>query len=205
MFSSYDRLAEVYLEAPDTLWARYREDWEASPLCKDLERKLRGSIIPPATNKIVCFSLDHFATYARELDEPKDFEERSWRAATQHAAALTMAKILKEKTGNEIKLIAQEPEYDADTIRILKKEGFEIVTGFGALAFTMVDENTLVFTTAPNIPVKQVVTDLANPAIMIWDVARPLEEDNDIWNLKTREIMDPARNVIIGRYDSYRP
>lgn len=150
---------------------------------------IKEAAIPLSTNKIVCFGLGNFATFAWELKEPVPQATRTsepwWkynkrRMVTQHAAALTIRKALQEKRG-KIELIAQEPDYDEDTVRILEKEGFEIVKGLGALGFTRVDDNTLVFSIDNDIPVKQVVADIAKPAAMIWNSPDPAYKDDWKW------------------------
>jgi len=60
---------------------------------------------------------------------------------------------------------------------LLSAQGIDVVGGRGSLAFTHVDENTLVFSCGPNIPVKQVVADIAKPAAMIWDSVTPAAEE----------------------------
>ncbi|KAK7750084.1 hypothetical protein SLS62_007952 [Diatrype stigma] len=188
---NYKPLAEAYVEAPDTLWEEHKKNWEASALCKTIEQKIRDSAISPAASKIVCFGLGIFATLAEELREPIPranltsepvWKYRTRRMVTQHAAALTMQKVLQETRG-KVELIAQEPDYDADTMRILEKEGFEVIKGHGARGFTRVDENTLVFTVDNDAPVKQVVADIASPAAMIWTPPKPLRADEDDWEL----------------------
>jgi SRR1 domain len=101
---------------------------------------------------------------------------------TQHAAALTMAAVLGQRLGiDPLPILAQDPIYSLVAKRLLKEEGIEVVGGRGSLAFTHVDENTLVFSCNSNIPVKQVVADIAKPAAMIWNRVRPAVDESTQW------------------------
>lgn len=44
-----------------------------------------------------------------------------------------------------------------------------------------VDSNTLVFSVSPNVPVKQIVTDVQRPGGMIWDTVKSEGEESTKW------------------------
>ncbi|KIH93036.1 hypothetical protein SPBR_02633 [Sporothrix brasiliensis 5110] len=61
---------------------------------------------------------------------------------------------------------AQDPAYDAADRAVLAMEGVSVLEDpYGFLA---VDETTVVISVAPSVPVRQIVTDIARPAAMIW-------------------------------------
>lgn len=91
----------------------------------------------------------------------------------QHAAALTMAEEARRHCctsgsgADAIRLVAQDPQYKDDTKHFLKGLGFEIVGDHGAGGFAEVDDDTIVFSAWAPVPVKQIVADLARPAVFI--------------------------------------
>ena len=167
-----------------TAWDEARRNWTQSAACKDLTAILSTST-PKVITRIVCFGLgslegspDHSS-----LDVPADCDGLPRRSAmTQHAAALTMASVLGERLGTgPLSILAQDPAYSLVAKQLLMDVGIEVVGGHGSLAFTHVDEDTLVFSCNPNIPVKQVVADIARPAVMIWNRVAPATEEKTEW------------------------
>ena len=170
-------------------WDEARRNWTQSAVCSELTAILgRSTSIPKATRRIVCFGLgsleglpDHSS-----LDVPADCDGLPRRSAmTQHAAALTMAGVLGERLGTDpLPILAQDPAYSLVAKQLLIDVGIEVVGGRGSLAFTHVDEGTVVFSCHPNIPVKQVVADIARPAVMIWNRVAPAAEEKTQWVVK---------------------
>jgi hypothetical protein len=92
----------------------------------------------------------------------------SCRSAAQYALLLTIQKLLQEadQIHSKIPCYAQDPVYtDPDKI-VLKESGIEVVEDpRGSLEM---DDDSIVFSCAPNVPVKQIVTDIARRVILIW-------------------------------------
>ncbi|KAI0008993.1 hypothetical protein F4779DRAFT_641211 [Xylariaceae sp. FL0662B] len=149
------------------LFEQQGDIWRAGTTCAQLKAFIAKASIPHGVNKIICFDL---GSLDRRHDD-NHFESIS-PSIEQHTAALTMAQALREKFGGEVELVAQDPTYNPSTRQILQVSGFRVVDGFGSLAFTEVDEKCLVFSSAPNVPVKEIVADIARPAVMIWDTVR---------------------------------
>jgi hypothetical protein len=180
-----------HLDTPDdelkAAWDEARRNWEQSPLCRDLLETLSNVKCPPNVTKLVCFglgSLDGSHDFCI-LEETAKCDGLPLRAAmTQHAAALTMAKVFGEQIGTgPLHVVAQDPAYSPAARRLLTNEGFEVIDGIGCLGFTFVDENSIVFSVHPDVPVKQIVADLARPAGMVWDPVRPAEEERTEWEV----------------------
>ncbi|KAF6825737.1 hypothetical protein CPLU01_10092 [Colletotrichum plurivorum] len=76
-----------------------------------------------------------------------------------------MAKLLAQRSGQDVQCFAQDPIYSPQCIEYLQSRGFEILDG--VRGFIEVDSTSLVFTASPNFPVKQVITDLARPAVIV--------------------------------------
>lgn len=146
-----------------------KQEWESSDPCRLLKQTLASGPLPKSITKIVCFGLGPLTP----------LNERSQRVHTQHAAALTMAHAIKERTGCNVQVYSQEPAYTRICEQVLGPHDITILDG--VKGFLEVDSSTLVFTVAPNVPVKQIVADLAKPAIMIWDSVEPVGEETTEW------------------------
>lgn len=98
------------------------------------------------------------------------------RALIQHAAIRTIADALKKQNGGlEIECYAQDPENDQDVaIQFLRTIGITSLSD--PKAFLEIDENTFVVSVCPNIPVRQIVCDIARPRVMLWDIVKKKED-----------------------------
>lgn len=185
------RVDQRHLDTPyDELkaaWDESRYNWEQSPLCRDMLSALSKVKCPRNVTKLVCFglgSLDGSHDFCI-LDEVADFDGLPLRAAmTQHAAAFTFAKVLGEQVGTgPLRIIAQDPAYSPNARKLLADEGVEVVGGIGCLGFTLVDDDSIVFSVHPDVPVKQIIADMARPAGMIWDPVRAAEDEKTEWEV----------------------
>jgi SRR1 len=87
--------------------------------------------------------------------------------AVQHALALTVSKALTEKQGTgSVSCFAQDPAYNAIDKSILGELGIEVLDDPDG--FIAVDDASIVISIAPDVPVKQIISDLAKPAAIIW-------------------------------------
>ncbi|KAK1998438.1 hypothetical protein LX36DRAFT_681006 [Colletotrichum falcatum] len=158
----------------------HEETWEASPQCHELKDILSLVPIPNVINKIICFGLGDLAL---DSDDDKDVplcsEHTEIRIHTQHAAVLTLAKVLGDRTGRKIRCYAQDPAYTQASIDFLKSRDIMVLSD--PQGFLDVDEHTLVFSIAPTVPVKQIVADLARPAIILWDIQEASEMGPGVW------------------------
>ncbi|KAK4190876.1 hypothetical protein QBC35DRAFT_471252 [Podospora australis] len=111
-------------------------------------------------------------------------DEGGTRNARQHAVVLSLRQFLKDKQQRLIlPCLIQDPEYmDWDRQLLQDQDGMVIVDD--PEGFLEVDDQTLVFAIAPNVPVRQVIADIARPGIMIWDRIvpnlRPFDPDGSI-------------------------
>jgi hypothetical protein len=180
----------TYLELK-TAWGDASYNWTESAGCRDLTTILAKSISIPSANKIVCFGLGGLSDPSAgpeglvKLARGDGLPRRA--AMTQHAAAITMAAVLGKRFGTDpLPIIVQDPDYTLADKKLLAEVGIEVVDGCGSLAFTHVDDKSVVLSIHPNIPVKQVVADIARPAVMIWNRVQPVEEEKteykiDLW------------------------
>ncbi|KAH6986524.1 hypothetical protein BKA56DRAFT_430017, partial [Ilyonectria sp. MPI-CAGE-AT-0026] len=157
------------VEETNEAFIKYKQEWESSEPCRILKHTLASGPLPKSITKIVCFGLGPLTP----------LNDRSQRVHTQHAAALTMAHAIKERTGCTVQIYSQEPAYTRICEQVLGPHGITILTG--VQGFLEVDNSTVVFSVAPNVPVKQIVVDLARPAIMVWDNVESVEEERRVW------------------------
>lgn len=160
------------VEAVQTSFEEYERAWLRSQTCQSLTMMLSSVPLPKEVTKVVCFGLG-------ELFPER--EPSNSRRCTQLAAALTMARVLNQRTGRSIRCYSQEPRYSQVCRKVLGRLGFTVLDG--AKGFLEVDNSTLVFTSCPDVPVKQIVTELARPAVIIWNTAVPVEEERTEWEL----------------------
>lgn len=86
---------------------------------------------------------------------------------SQHSIALTIAQICCGSAENEVQLLAQDPDYTDKAKEMLGKNGFSIVGEFGAGGFAEIDDNSVVFSAFVEAPLKQIIADIARPALII--------------------------------------
>ncbi|ORY60059.1 uncharacterized protein BCR38DRAFT_488248 [Pseudomassariella vexata] len=167
------------------LAAQYHEvkkAWNISMVClelRDLLEKLRipgGKDGKKGISKLICFGLG-----TMEEDFVDKLDPKPWRSMTQHAALMTIVDLLEERQGHRIPIVAQDPWYTEDTRDILECDNVDVAEGYGSLAFTQIDSQTLVYSVNPSVPVKQIIADIARPAIMICNRIKPRSEEKTEW------------------------
>ncbi|RDW87107.1 uncharacterized protein DSM5745_03749 [Aspergillus mulundensis] len=91
-----------------------------------------------------------------------------------------------EETGTqtEIKCYAQDPAYNDTDQALLRSIGIQPLDD--PKGFLAIDEETLVFSVSPNVPVKQIVADVQWPGAMLWNTVCAEERDSK-WEKKVRD------------------
>ncbi|KIE03590.1 hypothetical protein MAJ_00121, partial [Metarhizium majus ARSEF 297] len=148
--------------------------WEQGKDWADLKERIRPhlSTLPMTIDKIIGFGLGVLTMEASCNDDD------GWvkRCSEQHALMLTLAKMLQEHTGNSVKCFAQDPAYSNTCKDILGKRDVDIV--HGDTGFLLVDENSIVLSISPNVPVRQVIADLTRPAMMVCNmISKPTRSE----------------------------
>jgi hypothetical protein len=109
-------------------------------------------------NKVVAFANASIASKATGCHG----EDRASNAAYQHALMLTLIDHFNVSRNS----FAQDPAYADTDQQTLLQYGVEVVDD--PVGFLQADDNTAVISISPDIAVKQVLCDLARPAILIW-------------------------------------
>lgn len=160
-----------------------RNLWEASEACQELKSTIASLSIHHPICKIIAFACGSMTYFI-----PRD-KRQSRRSTFQHALILTLKDILDErrktetndgfvKEGNDneagnIKCFAQDPDYSDIDRAVLEEHGITVLDD--PRAFIEVDDSSVVFSCAADAPVKEIVSEIARPAMMIWD--RVVESD----------------------------
>jgi hypothetical protein len=97
---------------------------------------------------------------------------------------ILVAKEHEEKEDDEIKCYAQDPAYSEADLSLLHSIGIQPLDD--PKGFLEIDEETLVFSVSPNVPVKQIVADVQWPGAMIWNTVAE-EEREARWEKKIRD------------------
>ncbi|PYH28447.1 SRR1 family protein [Aspergillus neoniger CBS 115656] len=154
--------------------------WTDSALYKNMLATLRKlPTIKRPVSKIIAFGCNSITNL--RLD--KFTRERS---AYQHAFLLMLRRILQEMawTPTEIEILLQDSAYTKLDRKILGDCGMTVLES--PKAFLLVDDESFIFSYAPDVPVRQAVMDLAMPVGMVWDavVAEGMSLDTrDPWDI----------------------
>ncbi|KAJ5757611.1 uncharacterized protein N7511_006305 [Penicillium nucicola] len=149
------------------------QEWKDSQTCYDFRKLLSTFAKDHQIDKIVGFALGSMSYLDKGQGDEKTYHCR--RSASQHALQLTIKDWLFERNRGSagsgsgsggIASYVQDPWYTAIDKGILTKAGLEVIDD--PRAWLEVDEQSVVLSIAPNVPVKEILADLARPAIFIW-------------------------------------
>ncbi|KAI1325476.1 hypothetical protein F5Y16DRAFT_401327 [Xylariaceae sp. FL0255] len=130
--------------------------WRQSRPFQYFAQKFRSLLYGKNITKITCFALGDFTRWAanmERLDEISEEVEHLKRCMRLHIFASSMADI--------------DPSYHYRFRDILEENGFKVVGPHGTEGFAEIDDETLVFSAGMNYPVKQIIAEIARPAIII--------------------------------------
>ncbi|KAJ5713188.1 uncharacterized protein N7483_010369 [Penicillium malachiteum] len=152
---------------PDEVSGYFKEDldaWNKTEMCSNVKRILNSAAKHLEIKKVVAVSLDSVSRY-REW-------EREWkqegRNGYQHGLALTLRDWVKEKnSGADVPCFLQDPAYLDPDKEVLPEYGFQIVDD--PEAWLEMDDFSVVISISSNVPTKEIIADLARPAVVICD------------------------------------
>lgn len=173
VYTTHDDQSKVTLSELQETYRAHHESWQASETCASLKAAFEN--IPASAlasiRKIIGFGLGSI-TQGIEYGEHGG-EDAVQRSCGQHAAINTMAEILRQKCGrreDDLVCYVQDPAYKAVDRALLSDLGITPLDD--PKGFIEVDDNTFVFSVGPNVCVKQIVVDVAEPAAMMWDTVK---------------------------------
>jgi hypothetical protein len=138
-------------------------EWNESQACNKLKSFLTSLANDHKINKAVGFALGGFS---RDYGQKDDFPSLH-RAASQHGLLLTLRDWIQERDGShDISCYAQDPVYNSMDKRVLSEAGVEVIDD--PRGWLEVDEQSLMISVAPNVPIKEIIADIARPAAIVW-------------------------------------
>ena len=125
-----------------------QQAWNASKSCEQLTTILRREL-RRGVNKIVAFDLCSLSV------------EKSEVAQYQHAMLAT----LQQHFG--VECFAQDSSYLSEDRRLLASQNIKMIPD--PEGWLKLDDNSVLVTHLPNMPVKAITVDIARPAVIIWN------------------------------------
>ncbi|KAJ5246610.1 hypothetical protein N7468_001593, partial [Penicillium chermesinum] len=135
-------------------WSKKQLGWIKSPMCSNLKQILSSSAADLDIRQIVGFSL---GSISHDIDD---------RSGYQHALLLTLRDWLLEERDAVVPCYVQDPIYTEGDSVIMKENDVEILDD--PLGWLAIDDTSIVVSIASNVASKEIVADIARPAIVIW-------------------------------------
>ena len=156
--------------------AGFREkqaEWEASDCCREFKQIL-GSVDIPKVKNLVGLAFHslrpdtgHFQNSARQHSiflTLRDFFNS--RAANSNSVNNGDDKNSDASRNNLVECTVQDPAYIEADKEILAGEDIKVVED--PHAFLQIDDDSAIISVYPNVPVKEIVADIARPAFILW-------------------------------------
>ncbi|KAK4182845.1 hypothetical protein QBC35DRAFT_509213 [Podospora australis] len=137
-----------------------RLQFRNSPQAAEVRSVLDSYAEFPTVKKIVAFACGSLLWDAEALGG-------ATHSLPQHALALFVRDYFSEKQGGAVQCFAQEPDYQDADCEILEEVGVTVLED--PWGFIEVDDETVVLAFSPDVPVRQIVADLARPGLMFWN------------------------------------
>ncbi|KAJ5946792.1 hypothetical protein N7454_003631 [Penicillium verhagenii] len=178
------------LEVVAPEFEKYRQAWNETEMCKKLIGFLDSSAKHLEISKVVAVSLGCLS-YLRNQDRPG-------RSAYQHAMVLTLRDWLKKRNGvDKVPCYIQDPEYTDVDRDVFGKHDVEVIED--PVAWLEMDDFSIVVSIASNVPSKEIITDIASPAVVIWNKVG----DNDYDKKGEGSLTDPCSSRVRALMEGY--
>ncbi|KAK3904515.1 hypothetical protein C8A05DRAFT_13611 [Staphylotrichum tortipilum] len=169
--------------------------WDASAACCELVASLQGVADAgrlPHVDKVVAFACHRPSVV-----------ERAERVAAEHALVLSIRDFFtRNSPTTTVRCYTQDPVYEDIDREVLEELGMIVLDH--PRGFLEVDESTAVFSLAPEIAIRQIVADIARPALMIWDkVCEIPREGSWVGRAEYTDNISPRVEEMIKGYSEY--
>lgn len=149
------------LEAAAGLLSAGVLDWKNSMACRKLRSILSAAARTHRINKTIGFALGTLSQSDRCLGH-------SIHSACRHALLLTLNEWLQRRDGGEKKpCYVQDSSYNSLDKQVLERAGVQVIDD--PRGWLEVDEQSIVVSVTPIVPVKEIIADIARPAVIIWE------------------------------------
>lgn len=151
----------------------HREAWEATEYCSEIRTILSDTVKLSRITKVIAFACGGMAF--------NDQEPWVVRSAYQHALLLTIKDVVdktRESEACKVECYVQDPVYCDCDREVLAQYGIQTLES--PQGFLEVDDFTAVLSFGPDVPIRQIIADIAHPAMMIWNSRRSDDSAFDI-------------------------
>lgn len=121
----------------------------------------------------------------------------------EHMAVLSIANEISTIRSQPVTVYTADPLYTAECKRALRAMGIQVIDGFGAVGFTMVDDHSIVVTQYPSFPVRQLLADLCRPVAFIGNREKTREEVAALSEEEQKGPLDPDTERTRKMLDGY--
>ncbi|KAJ3565141.1 hypothetical protein NPX13_g7605 [Xylaria arbuscula] len=189
VFRGPSLFADQAREAFRTTLEDFKGSLEASAIISLVKKELRGRNI----DKVIAFGLGPIGIAHPSLPRYSLYE---------HAAVIVLAEAVRKVTSaSSVTVMVQEPAYTDVCKEVLGEFGFEVIEGYGAKGFALVDDHSVVLTHHPSFPFRQIIADLARPALICMQKSvskdeeerqrgKPLDLRADVDSVRSRKMLD---------------
>lgn len=160
-------------EGLSQMFAVARQKLAASKTCQLLQLLFKGQKagvkVPSTINKVVAFACGTMAFPTTTL---------GWKHRLyQNCLAVAIRDLLVDRQGKKgtVACYAQDPGYRAVDKSVLAEAGVTVLAD--PRGFLEFDEASVVISAWPDVPIRQVVADLARPAVMVWNRIKAQDYD----------------------------
>ncbi|KAI1118306.1 hypothetical protein F5Y14DRAFT_447182 [Nemania sp. NC0429] len=142
-----------------------KKAWEATPHHHALRTYVEAYAAFAEVRKIVGLALGPLVD-ATELSDDGDGPRRG-PSLTQYALLLSLRELIADNSGVDgISCYAQDPALSPAATKALEDAGIRVLKD--PHGFLEIDDQTIVVSISPDVPVKQIVTDIARPVALVW-------------------------------------
>ncbi|KAI1753197.1 hypothetical protein F4782DRAFT_498663 [Xylaria castorea] len=136
------------------IFARVTQEFEDSDEAAAITDLIHTHLSGCTVNKIIAFGLGRIGSSALQT-----FYE--------HAAARVVRRAVQDvSSAPQIALLVQDPFYTDVCKKVVQEFDFDVIEGFGAKGFSLLDDNTVVLAHNPSFPLREIIADLARPALI---------------------------------------
>ncbi|KAI1426307.1 hypothetical protein F5Y12DRAFT_784031 [Xylaria sp. FL1777] len=162
-FSGPNHTEEETRDTFTRILQEFEESEEAAAIAELVKTHLRGR----AVNKVIAFGLGRIGFLI----------PGSSQSFYEHAAARVIANAVGEVSpSTSIALVVQDPLYTDVCKSVLGEFDFDVIEGFGAKGFALIDEHTVVLAHHPSFPLREIIADLGRPALICMKAQESMAE-----------------------------